>query len=111
MFPDLVTCPSSRRFAQPPRSSLENNAPIHHNNLTRIKKTVSSKKIDKPDRNLPGFYLINARSLLPKVDALSLLLNTHALQVVALAYGPNFVGVGGGGGHSIVCPKTQTEQH
>ena len=66
------------------------NQSVNWDNLVKIHVgTLNSSYIanlsrGKPAPKLPCFYLINARSLSPKMDELSLLLNMHPLDVVAI---------------------------
>ena len=63
---------------------------VNWDNLVKIHADISNSNHTtnqsgaKLTLKLPSFYLINARSLLRKRDELSLLLNTHPLEVVAI---------------------------
>ena len=66
------------------------NQSVNWDNLVKIHVSTSNSRYitnlsrGKPTPKLPGFYLINARSLFPKMDELSLLLNMYPLDVVAI---------------------------
>ena len=66
------------------------NQSVNWDNLVKIHVGTSNSSYitnlsrGRPTPKLPGFYLINARSLFPKIDELSLLLNTYPLDVVAI---------------------------
>ena len=45
---------------------------------------INSNNQRSTSTKIPGFYLINARSLLPKVDELTVLLNIHPVEFVAI---------------------------
>ena len=89
---DIVnpTQPISTLITQRYPTALRCNQTVNWDNLIKIHVgTSSSNHITnqirtKPIPKLPSFYLINARSLLPKMDELSLLLNMHPLEVVAI---------------------------
>ena len=62
---------------------------VNHINNHRQLKLVSTSIHDQAmNRNnisrLPSFLLINARSLLPKIDELSLLLSIHPIEFIAV---------------------------
>ena len=68
------------------------NQSVNWDNLVKIHVGTSNSTCSyitnlgrgKLTSKLLGFYPINARSLFPKMDELSLLLNTHPLDVVAI---------------------------
>ena len=82
--------PISTLITQRHPIALRRNQGVNWDNLVKIHDGISnSNHITNQSRakltlKLPSFYLINARSLLPKMDELSLLLNTHPLEVVAI---------------------------
>ena len=81
-IPTLIT--------QPYPTASRRNQSVNWDNLVKIHVCTSNSSYvanlsrGKPTPKLPGFYLINARFLSPKMDELSLLLNMHPLDIVVI---------------------------